>query len=483
MPTRILTLLAALALALTSACTAQPSGAPPSTEAPPSTAAAASPAAALPPAAEVARYAESLLADYPADGPGAAVLVKRGDEVLYRGARGMASIELGVPLSPDHVFRIGSVSKQFGAVAILKLAEDGKLSLDDPLSRFLPDYPGGERITVLQLLNHTAGVRSYTGLPGMMEKTIRYDVDTAGLIDEFRDEPADFAPGEGWSYSNSGYVLVGAVIEKASGQSWHAYLKQAFLDPLGMRQTGYGNSAEGVIPGHATGYDHKDGRTVSSALISMTQPHVAGALVSSVDDLARWNAALHQGRVLEPDSYRRMITPEGAAREKHYGLGISNTQLNGHRIIAHGGGIHGFLTYNAYLPETATSVVVLHNASSDAEGVPTPGQIGNRLAAFAAGSPFPPAKAVALPAEALGAYEGTFRAGDEAWTFKRAGDRLTVQEAGDGRPMPLVPVGDGAFVPVNGLDRYEFTQAGDGPATQLRYVPETGEPPVTAARE
>jgi len=447
---------------------------------------AASAQAAPPSPADVARYAETLLAEsYPADGPGAAVLVKRGDQVLYRGARGMASIELGVPLSPDHVFRIGSTTKQFGGAAILKLAEAGKLSPDDPVSRFLPDYPGAADMTLVQLLNHTAGVHNYTALPDMMAKMIRHDVDTDGLIAEFRDAPPDFAPGQDWSYSNSGYVLIGAVIEKASGQPWHAYLKQAFLDPLGMRQTGYGDAAAGVIRGHATGYDYRDGKTVASAMISMTQPHVAGALVSSVDDLARWNRALHQGRVLTPDSYRRMTTPEGRAQEQHYGLGIWNGRLNGHRILQHGGGIPGFLTYNAYLPDSDTSVVVLHNASSNAKGVPYVGQVGSRLAAFVAGNPFPPATAVDLPAEALDAYEGQYRSADgsQAWTFKRAGENLTVQREGSKQPIPLTPVGDGVFLPITSLDRYEFTRDASGAATHLRYQADSGEAAVQAARQ
>lgn len=381
-----------LAAALGSACTAQPANTASAADAASSVGTAASPdspaASGLPSAEQVAGYAESLLAGYPVDGPGAAVLVKRGDEVLYRGARGLANVELGVPLSPYHVFRIGSVSKQFGAAALLKLAEQGKLSLDDPLSRFLPDYPNAAKITLAQLLNHTAGIRNYTAMPETGMKT-RMDVDIATKIGYFRDAPVDFAPGEGWSYSNSGYILVGAVIEQASGQSWDAYLEQALLEPTGLRHTGYGNAATGVIPGHVTGYDHQDGKTVSAELFSMTQPNVAGALVSSVDDMARWNEALHQGRLLQADSYRRMITPEGKAREAHYGLGLENIELGGHRVIQHDGGIPGFNSYNAYLPETRTSVVVLRNASSAPKGVPSALRLGQKLATYAAGGPLP----------------------------------------------------------------------------------------------
>lgn len=153
--------------------------------------------AATPPTpAEFARDAAALVAERVpnAEGPGVAVLVKRGDTVLYRGARGMASVELGVPLTPAHVFRIGSVTKQFAAAGLLKLVDEGKVALDDPLAKYLPDYPGGEAITVAQLLNHTSGIKSYTNIAGYMDQEIRRDLDTAALVAVFKDHEAEFAP-------------------------------------------------------------------------------------------------------------------------------------------------------------------------------------------------------------------------------------------------------------------------------------------------
>ena len=186
----------------------------------------------LPNKTQLSAYAEQMLADaYPADGPGAAVLIARGDEVLYRGARGLASVELKVPLSADHAFRIGSVTKQFAAAGLLKLIDAGKVSLDDRLTKFLPEFPNGANITVRQLLDHTSGVKSYTGIPGVMDGPIRLDLSTAALVATFQDQPVDFAPGAGWAYNNSGYVLVGAVIEAASGKAWHAHLTESILAP------------------------------------------------------------------------------------------------------------------------------------------------------------------------------------------------------------------------------------------------------------
>src|SRR5690606_3916609 len=165
--------------------------------------------AAPPTPAEFARYAETRLADaYRADGPGAAVLVMRGDEVLYRGARGRADVAAGVPLKPSDRFRIASVTKQLSAAGLLALVDAGKISLDDPLSKHLPTYPGGAGITIGQLLNHTSGIKDYTAIPGTFEGPIRRHVTTEQLVDYFKNEAVDFAPGERWGYSNSGYVLV-----------------------------------------------------------------------------------------------------------------------------------------------------------------------------------------------------------------------------------------------------------------------------------
>ena len=216
----------------------------------------------LPDAAQVAAYAEKLLDEQKLgrDGPGVAVLVARGDQVLYRGARGMASVELGVPLSPDQVFRIGSVTKQFAAATLLKLIDDGRAKLDDPLSKYLPDYPNGQAITLQQLLNHTSGVKSYTGISGYMNNPVRRELSTQELVAEFKNLPVDFAPGASWNYNNSGYVLVGAVIEAISGKAWHEQLQESLLTPQKLSKTAYPGETrliKGMVNGY--GFDPKEG--------------------------------------------------------------------------------------------------------------------------------------------------------------------------------------------------------------------------------
>ncbi len=429
--------------------------------------------AAPPSRADVAAYAERLLAgNNPDDAPGMAVLVARGDEVLYRGAHGAANLQLGVPMSPDQVFRLGSVTKQMAAAGVLKLAEDGKLSLEDPLTKFVPGYPGGNKITVRMLLNHTSGIRSYTDMPGVMEGPIQKTVTTAQLIDTFKNEKPDFAPGEGWHYNNSGYVLVGAVIEAASGMPWHAYLQQVFFKPLGMQHTGYGNEDVAVIPGHVTGYTRVGEQWASAHYLSMTQPHAAGALVSTLDDLKQWNRALHEGKLLKADSYRAMTTPTGKAAEDGYGYGITAGTLRGEPVLQHGGGIFGFSTYLLYLPDEDVTVAVLYNADSGRPGMLGTGRIANLLAAHAIGKPYPDKNAIVVDQDMLKQYEGVYRLDKNAARVVRVVDgKLTSKRTGS-EAYTLIPVAKDTFLFDEGFSRMVFERDAAGKVGAMRFFPE-----------
>lgn len=431
-------------------------------------------AQSLPSDAEVSAFAaRSLEANCDSGAPGMAVLVARGDEVLYRGACGRASIELGVPLSPGHVFRIGSVTKQFAAAAVLKLAEDGRLSLDDPLSKFVPGYPGGEAVTVRMLLDHTSGIRSYTDIAAVMSGGgIMQDLSTARLIDSFRDQAPDFAPGTGWRYNNSGYVLVGAVIEAASGQSWHDYLRTAFFAPLGMDRTGYGNEAEAVIPGHVTGYTRKGAGWARAAYLSMTQPHAAGGLVSTLDDLHRWNRALHASGLLREAGYRAMVTPAGKAADHDYGFGITTGTLRGRPKLDHGGGIFGFSSYLLYLPEDELTVAVLYNADAGRDGMLGTGRIAQLLAAQAIGRPYPDKTPIEVEDATLREYAGVYRIDAGNTRIVRMSDgRLTSQRTG-GQPYPLIPVAADTFAFEEGHSRIVFERDTAGRVAAMRFFPE-----------
>ena len=428
-------------------------------------------AADLPDQARVARDAQQLLEQaWPADGPGAAVLVARGDRVLYRGARGLADLDAGTPMDVDDTFRIGSVTKQVAAAGLLKLVEAGKVSLDDPLAKYLPGYPGGTGISVRQLLNHTSGVKSYTGIPGYMDQEVRRDLDTAALVAVFKDLPVDFAPGADWAYNNSGYVLVGAVIEAASGQPWHQYLEEALFEPLGMAHTGYG-ADPAVVAAQVPGYTFEEDKAVPAKPLSMTQPHAAGALVSSVGDLLKWNRALHEGRVLESDTYRQMVTPVDAAQEAHYGFGITRGTLRGEDMLQHGGGIHGFLSYLLYLPGSDTTVAVLQN-SDRPNGQENPSAVARKLAALAIGDPYPAPVAIDVDAATLRQYEGVYRVNDEHDRMLRVVDgKLTGQRTGGGRSA-LVPIAKDTFLYEDGFNRFELVRDAKGRTTAMRFYPE-----------
>ncbi|KQW51929.1 MULTISPECIES: serine hydrolase [unclassified Roseateles] len=419
--------------------------------------------------AAMAAYADKLLDESKInrDGPGLTVLVARGDQLLYKGARGMASIELGVPMQPDQLLRIGSVTKQFAAATLLKQIDEGKGKLDDPLSKYLPDYPNGSNITLLQLLNHTSGVKSYTGISGYMRNQIRRDLSTAELISEFRDQPVDFAPGEKWAYNNSGYVLLGAVIEAISGKTWHQALDDALLKPAQVGNIHY-QAGDKLFKGMAQGYTLNGQREVAPAgILSMTQPHAAGALIGNTEGLWRWNQALHGGKLISKASYERMVTPEGVAKPRHYGFGIGTGTLRGQTMLGHGGGIHGFVSQLSYLPQSQTTVVILRNSDGSGQPLDT---IARKLAAFAIGEPFAEPKAVAVPAEQLKAAEGVYALDDKQTRTLRVKDGALTNRRSGGGIAALIPLGNDRYAFPDSLTQLHLERGADGKAVAVRLL-------------
>jgi D-alanyl-D-alanine carboxypeptidase len=282
-------------------------------------------------------------------------------------------------------FRIGSVTKQFTAAAILWLEEQGKLSVADDLTKFLPDFPvGGRHVTIEQLLTHTSGIRNFTAAPTWQPLKMR-DLTTAEMVAFIGELGFQFAPGERWSYSNSGYFLLGAIIEKASGLSYAAFLDQHVFSPLGLRRTYYDNPST-VIPRRARGYQRGSDAYVNAPYISMTQPFAAGALASTVDDLLQWDQSLTTGKLLKPDGIRRMFTPHTleSGTKTTYGYGWALAQHAGHAIAEHGGGIEGFRSHVVRIPSERLFVAVLTNNGS---AKPDPTLLARRIAAVALGQP------------------------------------------------------------------------------------------------
>jgi CubicO group peptidase (beta-lactamase class C family) len=296
--------------------------------------------------------------------PGAALLVKKDGRVMHRKGYGTADLELGIPIEPDMSFRLGSITKQFTAVSILMLEETGKLSVKDPIEKFLPDFPTqGRTITIENLLTHTSGVVDYTSLAEWLPLW-RKDMSVSDIIGLFKDKPPDFAPGEHWKYSNSGYILLGAIIEKASGETYENFVQKNIFGPLGMKHSYYG-SASRVLSRRIPGYGRDRSGFFNAPCISMTQPYAAGSLLSSVDDLALWNEALLANTLVKKESLERAWAPfklnDGTSTGYGYGWSISDYQ--GHRLIEHGGGIMGFSTYGMLFPEDRALILLLTNSA------------------------------------------------------------------------------------------------------------------------
>ncbi len=415
------------------------------------------------------------------DQPGAAVIVVKDGQVLLRKAYGAADLELGVPLQPDSVFRLGSITKQFTAVAILMLAEQGKLSLSDPIDKHLPGYPmQGHAITVEHLLTHTSGIQSYTDIPGWMTDRIKGDLKVQELIDGFKKEPMQFAPGTRYRYNNSAYVLLGAIIERVSGQSYEQFVAERIFRPLGMTSSFYGSN-EPIIPKRAEGYTADNGVTKNAQYLSMTQPYSAGSLVSTVDDLARWDAALYTDRLLPRPALERAWAPYVLEDGKHtgYGYGWAIGTLRGHRSIEHGGGIPGFSTYALRLPDDRVFVAVLCNSDSPKAA---PAYLAKRAAAMAIGNPFPEPVTTQLDAKALERYVGVYEIdGDTRRTVTLEGGKLFTQRTGSPR-LEAQPRTETEFFYENSLTWLRFVADAGGRITEMLVYQEGRDEPERATR-
>jgi CubicO group peptidase (beta-lactamase class C family) len=330
-------------------------------------------------AAAVDRVAAEALAAGEVAGFAVAV-VENGRVRLARGY-GFADLEQRTPVRADTVFRIGSVTKEFTAAAILLLAERGRLSLDDRLVKYFPEFPRADEVTIRQLLNHTSGISNYTAAAQFFPAVAPRDYTAADFVKVIAaaDPLYDFTPGTSWSYSNSGYFLLGGVIERVSGQSYSAFLEANFFRPLGLRATKPDDLAE-IVPGRAEGYDKdpdRPGAFRNASHLSMSVAAAAGAMRSTVGDLARWHEALLGGRVLKPESLALMTAPgrladgrlASAARPptpdggppSDYGLGIATSLREGRRGIGHGGSINGFNSALQTFPDARTTIVLLTN--------------------------------------------------------------------------------------------------------------------------
>ncbi len=412
------------------------------------------------------RINAALAAHFKADEPGATVIVVKDGKTVFRKAYGSADLTSKQAMQPEMQMRLGSITKQFTSTAILMLAEQGKLSLQDDITRFLPDYPtGGKRITIEHLLTHTSGILSYTSMPSfrnIMDK----DLSVAEMIATFKNEPKQFEPGTRWDYSNSGYFLLGAIIEKVSGKSYADFVAENIFTPLGMRDTAYeGHERNGIR--HIAGYSRSDkGGFEPTIKISMNLPYAAGSLVSTVDDLARWDAAISSGKLLKPASWQKAFTAYTTTDGKstHYGYGWEVSKFQGYDTIGHGGGIPGFATYAIRIPSEHLYVAVLTNADS---GLFRPESAASLAAGIMVGKPFIDYKPVALDAKVLDRYVGTYKVDDQSnRVVTRDGDHLVLQRTGR-PPVSLQAYSENGFFTENGFVHMEFVRDAKGEVTHM----------------
>ena len=334
-----------------------------------------------------------------------AVLVARGDEVLFSRAYGPANAELNVPNIVDTKFRIGSITKQFTAAAILLLEERGKLSVNDPVKKYYPDAPATwDRITVTHLVNHSSGIPNFTSLDGFdtFDRAAHTPEDT---IRFFRDKPLDFEPGAEMRYSNSGYILLGHIIEKTGAQPYADFVAKNIFEPLGLEDTGVDSNAT-VLTNRAAGYVPGPNGRENAPFEDMSVPYAAGAMYSTVGDLHRWNQALYGGRLLKPETLERMVTPPTLPKPSTYAFGLGIGKRADQVVYEHGGSINGFNSYLSYFPSDRVTVVALANING-----PSPNGIATKLGEVMHGKPvvLPSERvAITLPAKKLPEYAGTY---------------------------------------------------------------------------
>lgn len=390
---------------------------------------------------------------YEHNGPGATALIYKNGDVIYRKGFGYANLELDVKMNPNHVFEIGSITKQFTAIAILMLEEQGKLKVDDDITTFIPDYPThGNTITVHHLLNHTSGIKSYTAMKSFREKA-RVDMTPTELIDVFKNEPMDFNPGEQYRYNNSGYIILGHIIEVVTGASYEDFVQKNFFDKLGMSNSYYG-SHQKLIKNRAYGYQDRDGY-VNADYLSMTLPYAAGSLMSNVDDLLKWQKALNTYQLISKATYEKAINGSSLNNGEHigYGYGLQSGNIQGSKSISHGGGIFGYTTQGIYLPKEDVFVSVLTNCDCN-----SPGNYATKIAAIAIGKPFPDVKdAVSLKDSELKKWVGAYEFPDGAIRFITVEDGKIFSQRENSTQFEIFPLSSTRFIFEEGSIEYNFS--------------------------
>lgn len=398
-----------------------------------------------------------------------AILVARDGKPLVSRGYGMANVEWDIPNSPKTAFRLGSITKQFTSAAIMLLQERGKLSVSDPACKYITGCPAAwEPITIRHLLTHTSGIPNYTAFPGFLEKKAALPVSTSELLAEYKGKPLDFAPGEKNSYSNSGYHLLGLIVEKASGKPYADFLQENIFTPLGMKRSGYDSHRE-LIKWRATGYQREGDALVNAPYIDMLIPYAAGALYSTTSDLLIWDQALYPDKLLTRKSLDEMFTP--FKNNYAYGWGVGKRFERA--STAHGGAIHGFATQIIRFPEDRVTVVVLSNVQGAGAD-----KVANVLAAIVFGAKYElpkERKAVPVASAVIEKYVGDYQITPSILiAITMEGGKLMLQIAGQPK-MEIFAESETDFFLKNVDAQVSFVKDSTGAVTQLLFKQGSGQ--------
>ena len=398
---------------------------------------------------------ELLLKQYMAGEPGAVALVAKKGEVIYKKAFGMANMELDIPMRTDMIFEIGSITKQVTAVAILMLMEEGKLNLEDDITKYIGNYPvHGHKINIHHLLTHTSGLNNYTNIEEWTHLW-RQDYTPSEFIDIIKKFPMDFTPGEKWNYSNTAYFILGYIIEKASGIPYPQFIQEKIFAPLGMKNSMYGSHSK-IIKNRASGYQKTDS-LVNAEYLSMTQPYAAGALMSTVEDLYIWNKAVQSYKLIKEETTKKAFTNYTLNNGDpiNYGYGWKLSEINGSPTVEHSGGIFGYLTNGIYLPNEDVYVIILSNSGNN-----SPINVSTKIAALAIGKPYSE-KRIEVGNEKLKELTGVYVSKDKDLIFTVIDGQLYLKRDQRNK-FKLFPESETKFYFENGIITVEFIRNTSG---------------------
>lgn len=410
----------------------------------------------------IAAVADSMASAQMAGGavPGMTIAVAHNGEVVFTRGYGSADVEMGVAASPESVYKIGSITKQMTAAIVMRLVEAGRISLDDPITKYLPGYPvQGHHVTVRHLLNHTSGIKAFRVMNEENRQRFRADLTYQDIVNLYGSQPFEFEPGTAYAYNNTAFYLLGEIITRVTGTPYAEYVERELIQPLGLGQTVYCDDSR-VIPNRVRGYEFEGGRLVNARYLSIRNASAAGALCSTAADLVRWTGLLHGGRVVPPASLRQMTAPTvlAAGDTSGYGFGLQLDELGGHPKVFHTGGVNGFVSMLSHYPQDGLTVAVLINSLRG-----NPVEVEKALARAALGVQV---RDLPVAAEDVARYEGTYTwgVGQSTREARIFGEDGTLKMQMGRQAIQLLAQGGDAFIPAADQDTRIVFAVRDGRA-------------------